>query len=123
MSGFSGKSLCSATITQSAGVPSMAHSRSPIAWQTIGCRSVSDCAAPLCSRLGATMLTVANWQTPPPARAIPALRNHHHWSKGHVSSARKKLHVHEQLLSSTKDTRLSSLRQSHHAYRFQIKIE
>src|SRR2546427_624030 len=52
MSGFSGKSLCSATITQSAGVPSMAHSRSAIWLHTIGCRSVSDCAAPLCSRLG-----------------------------------------------------------------------
>ena len=32
----------------------------PTLWQMIGCRSVNDCAAPLCSWLGATMLTVAN---------------------------------------------------------------
>src|SRR5438552_13942589 len=74
MSGFSGKSLCSATITQSAGVPSMAHSCSAILLQTMGCRSVSDCAVPLCSRLGATMLTVAN-----PSSAAASARNPSAW--------------------------------------------
>ena len=60
MSGRSGSNLCSATITQSAGVPSMAHSFSAILWQTMGCRSVNDCAAPLRSQLGATIATCAN---------------------------------------------------------------
>src|ERR1700752_4739846 len=37
----------------------MPHSFSPVAWQTIGCRSVRLCAAPLRSQLGATILTSA----------------------------------------------------------------
>src|SRR5579885_3513888 len=58
-SGFCGSNLCSATITQSAGVPSTAQCRSATRWHTMGWRSVSDCAAPLRSVLGATMLTSA----------------------------------------------------------------
>src|SRR5215470_7962428 len=59
MSGGSDSNLCSATITQSAGVPSIAHSFSAIRWHTIGCRNVKDCAAPLRSQLGATICTSA----------------------------------------------------------------
>src|SRR5216683_3982117 len=58
-SGRSGNNLCSATITASAGVPSTAQCRSRFACTTIGRRNVNDCAAPLCSANGATILTVA----------------------------------------------------------------
>src|SRR5882724_1565198 len=58
-SGFSGSKRCNATITASAGGPSTAQCRGLFGCTTIGRRSVSDCAVPLCSAKGATTLTVA----------------------------------------------------------------
>ena len=62
-SGRLGSNLFSARITESAGVPSTAHSRSATCSQKIGCRSVSDCADALRSWLGATTLIVPSPST------------------------------------------------------------
>src|SRR3954469_14420150 len=70
-SGRSGMSACSASMTQSVGVPSICQAPSGRRVGRSGRCKVSECEVPLCSRSGATTVTVPTFRHASASKAIP----------------------------------------------------